>query len=645
MIRAIMLCCAMLADNPQPAVATAAANRAAYEAAQAKVDKNAAAHLQLALWCEARGLNAERVKHLNKAIALDPSNVLARGLLGLIEFQGNLAKPDQAQQGIQRDPKFQAVFQEYLDRRIRTPQENADAQVRLANWCLENGLRDQATAHFTVVTRLDPSRDIAWIRLGYKKFKDHWYKPDELEARKLEAERQKRADIQWKPRLNRLRAAIESGSETRRLKAEKELYQITDPRAVPMIWRTFGNGTEKMQLLAVELLAQIEGPTASFLLALQAIAKPSPEVRARAARTLEHRDARDVIGWLVSLLRKPFKVELDRSDRPRSTATLSVEGDEANLRRIYEFPELDPRLVPSGLSATVVDSYFTPAIRTKPSEFMAIYAMSRALAAYSSQVLVDAMWQRQQQHEELQQSIQNDLRNFDDANSQISELNDRLLPLLDSLTGQKLGTEPAAWRKWWTEELGLSFDDSSSQSKSTITETVEQPDVPAFMPVMAISHIRVSCFAAGTPVQTSSGLRKIETLAVGDRVLSQHTSSGELSFQPVLATTVRGRAETFRIRIEGETIVATGIHRFWKTGKGWTMARNLKPGDRLRMIDGSASVQSIESDAVQNVYNLSVAQNRDFMVGKAGILVHDVSFVQPVLEPFDRQGNASASAK
>ena len=87
----------------------------------------------------------------------------------------------------------------------------------------------------------------------------------------------------------------------------------------------------------------------------------------------------------------------------------------------------------------------------------------------------------------------------------------------------------------------------------------------------------------------------------------------------------------------GETIVATGIHRFWKAGKGWTMARDLKAGDRLRMIDGTVSIDSIEPGACQMVYNLSVAENRDFLVGNAGLLVHDYSFVLPVSEPFDRQ--------
>ena len=103
--------------------ADTAADRVAYEAAADKAGKNAAAHVQLALWCEAHGFTAERIKHLTVAVSLDPSNVLARGLLGLVAFQGKWAKPEQVEQEIQNDPKFQALFREYLDRRVRTPQK------------------------------------------------------------------------------------------------------------------------------------------------------------------------------------------------------------------------------------------------------------------------------------------------------------------------------------------------------------------------------------------------------------------------------------------------------------------------------------------------------------------------------------------
>jgi hypothetical protein len=174
---------------------------------------------------------------------------------------------------------------------------------------------------------------------------------------------------------------------------------------------------------------------------------------------------------------------------------------------------------------------------------------------------------------------------------------------------------------------------------------VQVPNVTVELPTANVQvQLKHSCFAAGTLVNTLSGPRKIESIAAGDRVLSQDTSTGALSFQPVLATHRNGPAETFRITLDGETIVATGIHRFWRAGKGWTMARDLKAGDRLRMIGGTVLIRSIEPGATQMVYNLSVAQNRDFLVGSAGLLVHDYSFVLPVSEPFDRSTKVALAA-
>jgi hypothetical protein len=65
------------------------------------------------------------------------------------------------------------------------------------------------------------------------------------------------------------------------------------------------------------------------------------------------------------------------------------------------------------------------------------------------------------------------------------------------------------------------------------------------------------------------------------------------------------------------------------------MARELRAGDRLRVIEGLVEVRAVEADATQPVFNLDVDQNRDFFVGTKGSLVHDFSFVQPVLAPFD----------
>ena len=95
---------------------------------------------------------------------------------------------------------------------------------------------------------------------------------------------------------------------------------MTDPRAVPMIWKVFGNGSERMQLVAVELLAQIEGPAASFWLAVLAVEKPSAEVRRQATRALD-------------ASRSPRRHRLADQPRPQAVQVRSQAGKRAGLDR------------------------------------------------------------------------------------------------------------------------------------------------------------------------------------------------------------------------------------------------------------------------------------------------------------------------
>ena len=59
----------------------------------------------------------------------------------------------------------------------------------------------------------------------------------------------------------------------------------------------------------------------------------------------------------------------------------------------------------------------------------------------------------------------------------------------------------------------------------------------------------------------------------------------------------------------------------------------------IRQLGGIARVESVETEAVQPVFNLEVARGSSFFVGKAGSLVHDNSLVLPVPEPFDAAPN------
>ena len=129
-----------------------APDRAAYESAAAQAGKNADAQVRLALWCEAHGLSSQRMKHLALAVACDPNNALARGLMGLVGYQSEWKQPEQLARELDDDPARTARIQEYLKRRAEV-RERADDLWKLAVWCEQNGLTQQATAHFLQVLK------------------------------------------------------------------------------------------------------------------------------------------------------------------------------------------------------------------------------------------------------------------------------------------------------------------------------------------------------------------------------------------------------------------------------------------------------------------------------------------------------------
>jgi tetratricopeptide (TPR) repeat protein len=730
---------------------------AAYKDATAKVEKTADAHVRLALWCEAHGMTAERLKHLSLAVLYDPTNVLARGLMGLVSYHGKWGRPDVIGQQIQNDPAHQAIVKEYLDRRARAP-DKADAQMKLAAWCDEKGLKEQALAHYSAVTRIDPSRDSAWKHLGYKKQGNRWVKPDEAAAAKQEAARQKLADKQWKSKLERLRAGLESKDASRRAKAEQALIEVTDLRAVPMIWSIFVSGGQRVQIAAVQMLGQIDGPSASNGLAVLAVFSPIAEVRRRAIETLTRRDPRDVVGRLIGLIHKPYKYQVRHVNGPGSPGELFVEGERFNIQRFYQnitngawlsmgrifTPDIpfDPFSFRNLVLATVPSFMTNPAAAVSANGLVASYpfpvspqsaalagqtiaANPRNASAILSQLINNpgnryappGYWffppnqyngvspqhpvmmrpgetgaaltaelrqfmptqqdvkkalnqaatvnrlennpanlqsgialgmmdnvaiqaaQRdiqiaqdleriRQTNQTLEQVLVSDVQFVESTNAGINLVDDRTLPVLKAITGLDLGVEPEKWKNWWTDQLGYAYKSDIPETKPTYTEFLVTHGGPG---------LSTSCFAVGTVVQTIDGPQPIESIRVGDRVLSQSTATGQLAFQPVVATHLNPPASTLRIVAGGEAIIATGIHRFWKAGKGWALARELKPGDRLRMVGGIVVIESIDADKTQPVYNLDVAENRNFFVGANGVLVHDFSFVQHVLEPFDQE--------
>ncbi len=461
--------------------------------------------------------------------------------------------------------------------------------MKLAAWCEQKGLKAQAQTHYEQVIQLDPTRDTAWKHLGYKKQGNRWVKPDQAAAAKQEAELQKQADKHWKPILEKLRDDLRSKDASRRARADQQMADVSDPRAVPMIWALSSSDRRARKSRPSPMLSQIEGPAASNALAALAIFSPRAEVQRRASESLTRRDLRDILTRLIGLIRKPFKYQVRPVSGPGSTGVLFVEGEKFNVQRIYRSMPIDPSLMPAGaqsLSAAVNEFNASAAPATTPLTLENQLSMPAGSAVdpfdyLAAQVRVRRPFPRAtcrtastsssrsaRRTQTLQQGLAQDVQAIEAINEQINHLNSRVLPIVEAASGQKLGAEPEKWKGWWTDQLGYAFQAS---------QPADQADLHRYRRRSSWSA-SLECFGAGTLVHAAGGPRSIETIQVGDRVLSQNTSSGVLGYQPVMAIHRTKTAATVRVAVDGETIVATGIHRFWKAGKGWTMARDLKPG-------------------------------------------------------------------
>jgi hypothetical protein len=624
MLSALLVSVACVSLDPTVAVDTIRSEpgaMAAYEAARAKAGRDAEAHVRLALWCESRGLGAERLKHLAIAVLADPAHATARGLMGLVAYRGGWRSPEDVSARIGSDAGYSAALASYNGRRARMA-DSAEAHWKLALWCEQQGLTPEATAHLSRVVQLDPGREAAWRRLGYRKQGRRWITDEQVAAEKAEAEARKAADRHWTPILSRWRGWIDD--KTREVELIEALATVSDPRAVPSVWTTLGRGKPSHQSAAVQILGQIDSPDSTRALALLALDGRSPGVRARATQTLRTRDPRDIASLLVAMLRDPqldpdpilfhYRLRFVAWDAANAPGVLLMSGPRYNIFRTYTLDEA--RIQPTDGSPVPPQPGFSNRMMQLRERQV------RELAALIDQI-------RQESAGEILAAREH-VRRVDHANA-------RVIQALGASTGQDLGRDREAWRKWWAEERGYAYEPPAWRPRHDLTLDDSKPTYS--------SNSHLSCFAAGTPVRTLAGLRPIESIAVGDQILTQDPRTGALSYRPVIDAPHNPPDRLFKIDLGQDAIKATGIHRFWRAGQGWVMARDLKPGDTVRALGGIATVRSVASAGVEPVFNLKVLQAESYFAGAGGLLVHDNSEVQPVARPFDATPELAATRR
>ena len=581
-------------------------------------------------------MDAERLKHLAVALAIDPQNAVARGMMGLVAYGGRWMPPEKVGEVIKADEATSAKLAEYEAKRQATP-VTADAQWELALWCEKNGLKAEATAHLTAVTRISPRRTEAWRRLGCQLYKGRWLNAEQVAAERAEGEAQKKADREWQPFLEKWKKDLVFDNPKREL-ALAALKDISDPRAVPSIYRVLGHGNRAQQEMAVQMLSRIECPASSHALAVFSLFDRWGEVRMFAIKELKRRDPRDFMDAMIGLMRHPFKFHVTPVGPSGEPGELVIEGERSRTKRVYEVPQIvAPN--PEGLGYVASDANGSTIVLgpTKPKQVLIFLAESpeaqlRDMARMDQMAAGYMMGARAR----TEQTLQQDIASLKQLNAKVERANQIVGSTLAQIAGESFGGDPDVWLTWWNDQIGLRYER---------IEPTYKPTTVQFVPTAIVFRAHHSCFVAGTPVPTLTGPRPIESLKVGDVVLSQDTVTGTLSFQPILGVHHNPPAETLRIRLKDETLVSTPVHRYWRPGRGWAMARDLKPGDFLRTVGGRAEVVEIQPDSVQPVFNLDVARTNTFFVGSAKALVRDNSLPPSMLTPFDAEPTLASIAE
>jgi len=144
------------------------------------------------------------------------------------------------------------------------------------------------------------------------------------------------------------------------------------------------------------------------------------------------------------------------------------------------------------------------------------------------------------------------------------------------------------------------------------------------------------CFVANTLVHTDRGLRAIQHLRPGERVLSQPQGRGRLGWRRIGKTFVFKDQPVWLLRFrrasgEQDFLHGTPNHPFWVSREGWTALQNLRPGNALELSNGAtATVLSAHNTGhTATVYNMEVDGFHTYYVGEAGVWVHNADCRKP----------------
>jgi hypothetical protein len=349
-------------------------------------------------------------------------------------------------------------------------------QSKLAMWCEEHGLKAEAFAHYAEVVRLDPKKEVAWRKLGFKKYANRWM----TDAQIAELEDQKKAERIWLPQLKRIHRDIHGTNGTKKRDLARAAFEaIREEKAIPSLYREFA-GSPSDQILLIQALERIEKPRATKVLAMLAVYGQSPDARRLATEILRGRPSDDYLELLVTLMVDPFNYEVKPVGGPGSPGVLFVEGDKFNMARFYA-PPPPPNVVLQPGDIISYDQFGVPAITRHVTQMMGVPGSSTLAYKFDGTVRFsepEMMREAQRAAQAAEAQLEGDVALIKAINAARRHFSELVMAVASYATGKDRGPTPKEWRaavKGEKEEKKY-----REENKPTLTELVPLGYQPAF---------------------------------------------------------------------------------------------------------------------------------------------------------------------
>ena len=136
------------------------------------------------------------------------------------------------------------------------------------------------------------------------------------------------------------------------------------------------------------------------------------------------------------------------------------------------------------------------------------------------------------------------------------------------------------------------------------------------------------CFKEGTLVETEEGLKPIEEIEVGDKVLAYDEATGEQAYKPVVQLFRNTSHEWIIVKVNGVEIESTPGHKYYlPKSNSWVSAKDLQVGTKVLLSDGGfGEIERViykYYNTAQTTYNFEVADFHTYYVSENGVLVHN----------------------